>query len=306
MITVIGPVKFRPDGTGIVQAAFAQWQNGKQELVWPEGVRDGAAGVSRRRRSPSAERRRSVGRRRAPSRGGAGVEELRRRARRRRCQLHARGGRAGRRHGAERLGQDHALQPDRRGAATGCRPDPVRAATRSAGSRPHRVCGRGSLAPSSSSARSPACTALENVLVGRLYGRDRHGRRRPQRPRPNVSSRWSGWSGRGDVPAAQLTLIDRKRLELARALATGPELLLLDEFMAGLNPDRDRRRPWRSSGRCSAAGVTVLMVEHIVWALMDLCGRLVVLSAGEKIAEGAPAAVAADPAVHRRVPGRRA
>jgi branched-chain amino acid transport system ATP-binding protein len=90
--------------------------------------------------------------------------------------------------------------------------------------------------------------------------------------------------------------MDRKRLELARALATGPELLLLDEFMAGLNP-AETAEAMALIRRLLDEGLTVLMVEHIVWALMDLSRRLIVLSAGEKIAEGPPALVAADPRV---------
>jgi ABC-type branched-subunit amino acid transport system ATPase component len=90
--------------------------------------------------------------------------------------------------------------------------------------------------------------------------------------------------------------MERKRLELARALATRPELLLLDEFMAGLNP-AETAAAMALVRRLVAEGLTVLMVEHIVWALMDLAKRIIVLSAGEKIADGAPAAVAADPRV---------
>jgi len=105
-----------------------------------------------------------------------------------------------------------------------------------------------------------------------------------------------GLEARAHEPAARLTLIDRKRLELARALATSPRLLLLDEFMAGLNPT-ETATAMELVRDLVAAGVSVLMVEHIVWALMDLAGRIVVLSAGEKIADGPPAAVAADPNV---------
>src|SRR5207247_1841429 len=127
----------------------------------------------------------------------------------------------------------------------------------------------------------PGLTALENVLVGRLYGRARtttaealnEGRR---------LLRVLGLEARANEPAARLTLIDRKRLELARALATSPRLLLLDEFMAGLNP-METATAMELVRDLIAAGVTVLMVEHIVWALMDLARRIVVLSAGEKI-----------------------
>ena len=90
--------------------------------------------------------------------------------------------------------------------------------------------------------------------------------------------------------------MDKKRLELARALATSPALLLLDEFLAGLNP-AETASAMALVRRLVGEGITVLMVEHIVWALLDLSRRVLVLSAGEKIADGPPAAGAADPAV---------
>ena len=100
----------------------------------------------------------------------------------------------------------------------------------------------------------------------------------------------------GSRPCAQLTAMERKRLELARAIATAPHLLLLDEFMAGLNPT-ETAGAMTLVRELRSEGVTVVMVEHIVWALLDLSDRIVVLSAGEKIADGSPGAVAADPVV---------
>ena len=164
-----------------------------------------------------------------------------------------------------------------------------------AGMPPHRVCARGIARTFQLVRPFRELTARENVLVGRLYGRQ-HGSTAQAVTESDRLLRLVGLEERATVPAMHLTLVDRKRLELARALATAPEILLLDEFLAGLNPAEtasamDLIRSLRDQG------VTILMVEHIVWALMDLCGRLVVLSAGEKIAEGAPADVAADPAV---------
>ena len=138
-------------------------------------------------------------------------------------------------------------------------------------------------------------SALENVLVGRLYGRAR-GTTAEALAEAERLLALVGLENRAGVPAGQLTLIDRKRLELARALATSPQLLLLDEFMAGLNP-AETASAMMLIRRLVAGGLTLLMVEHIVWALMDLSRRLIVLSAGEKIADGPPEAVAADPAV---------
>jgi ABC-type branched-subunit amino acid transport system ATPase component len=162
------------------------------------------------------------------------------------------------------------------------------------GLRAHRVCAHGIARTFQLVRPFPGLTARENVLVGHLFGRSR-----ARAGSASEAERWLalvGLEGRGEVPAAQLTLIDRKRLELARALATGPSLLLLDEFMAGLNPV-ETGTAMALIRRLLADGLTILMVEHIVWALMELSRRIIVLSAGEKIAEGPPDAIAADPAV---------
>jgi branched-chain amino acid transport system ATP-binding protein len=163
-----------------------------------------------------------------------------------------------------------------------------------AGLAAHRVCAHGIARTFQLVRPFPGLSALDNVLVGVLYGRAR----RPVRADADAEQLLTlvGLDGRGDVPAASLTLVDRKRLELARALATRPRVLLLDEFMAGLNPT-ETETAMRLIRRLRDEGVTLLMVEHIVWALMDLADRLVVLSAGEKIAEGPPRAVAVDPTV---------
>jgi branched-chain amino acid transport system ATP-binding protein len=164
-----------------------------------------------------------------------------------------------------------------------------------AGMPPHRVCARGIARTFQIVRPFRDLTARENVLVGRLYGRARQGNAEAVAESDRLL-RLVGLEERGGVPAAHLTLIDKKRLELARALATAPEILLLDEFLAGLNP-AETATAMALIRTLQAQGMTILMVEHIVWALMDLCRRLVVLSAGEKIADGLPADVAADPAV---------
>jgi branched-chain amino acid transport system ATP-binding protein len=159
----------------------------------------------------------------------------------------------------------------------------------------HRVCARGVARTFQLVRPFTGLSALENVLVGCLYGADRRGLREAVSDGERLLT-LVGLDGKGHLRAHQLTLIDRKRLELARALATGPKLLMLDEFMAGLNPT-ETETAMGLVRRLSGEGLTLLMVEHIVWALMDLSHRIVVLSAGEKIAEGPPAAIAADPTV---------
>lgn len=164
-----------------------------------------------------------------------------------------------------------------------------------AGLAPHRICALGVARTFQLVRIFGDLTALENVLVGRLYGRERGSAARAVAEAERCLA-LVGLEARAEVPASQLTFIDRKRLELARALATSPHLLLLDEFMAGLNP-AETADAMALVRKLAARGITVLMVEHIVWALMDLSRRIIVLSAGEKIAEGPPEAVAADPAV---------
>jgi branched-chain amino acid transport system ATP-binding protein len=97
---------------------------------------------------------------------------------------------------------------------------------------------------------------------------------------------------RADTPAGSLTLLERKRLEMARALATGPELLLLDEIAGGLTESECQELVGTIKG-IRTAGTTILWIEHIVHALLAVVDRLVVLNFGRKIAEGDPAGVMA-------------
>ena len=166
---------------------------------------------------------------------------------------------------------------------------------RTNGLPPHRLCHRG-LARTFQLVRPfLGLTAEENVLVGLGYGRDRlTGTVARNKATELLTS--VGLEGHSNRLANTFTVMDRKRLELARALGTSPKLLLLDEFMAGLTPT-ETTAAINLIRQLQRAGLTVILVEHIVWALLDLSHRIVVLSAGEKIAEGAPASVAKDPHV---------
>jgi len=166
---------------------------------------------------------------------------------------------------------------------------------RTNGLAPHQLCRRG-LARTFQLVRPfLALTVLENVLVGLGYGREKLTGA-PAREKAAELLNSVGLEGRSDRLANTLTVMDRKRLELARALATSPRLLLLDEFMAGLTPT-ETAAAIRLVRELQRGGLTVVLVEHIVWALLDVSQRIVVLSAGEKIADGAPASVAKDPHV---------
>jgi branched-chain amino acid transport system ATP-binding protein len=163
------------------------------------------------------------------------------------------------------------------------------------GLAPHQICRRG-LARTFQLVRPfLGLTALENVLVGLGYGCARlSGAAARKKALELLGS--VGLQDRSSNPAHTLTVMDRKRLELARALGTAPKLLLLDEFMAGLTPV-ETTEAINLIRSLQAEGLTIILVEHIVWALLDVSNRIVVLSAGEKIAEGAPASVAKDPRV---------
>ena len=158
------------------------------------------------------------------------------------------------------------------------------------GLSPHRICAKGVARTFQLVRPFPALSALDNVRVGQLYGRT------PGQTDARKLLALVGLDAKVHARAADLTLVERKRLELARALATGPDLLLLDEFLSGLNP-AETAGAMGLIQSLVRQGLTVLMVEHIVWALMKLSRRILVLSAGEKIAEGSPETVAADPVV---------
>ena len=140
-------------------------------------------------------------------------------------------------------------------------------------------------------------SVVENLAVGAMFGarRERSMERAEERAREILED--VGLSARAGDFASELTLAGRKRLEVARALATEPKLLMLDEVLAGLTPSevneavamvRDLQEKYR---------LTVIMVEHVLRAVMQLCERIVVLHHGEKIAEGTPEDVSSDPAV---------
>jgi branched-chain amino acid transport system ATP-binding protein len=140
----------------------------------------------------------------------------------------------------------------------------------------------------------PGLTAASNVAVGALFGAG-GGERDLARARA-AAQRWLGFvglGGRAQQRADELTGPERKRLELAKALAMQPQLLLLDEVMAGLNP-AELAGIVELVRRIQAEGVTLMVIEHIMAAMMRLAQRIVVLHHGEKIAEGAPAQVASD------------
>lgn len=133
-------------------------------------------------------------------------------------------------------------------------------------------------------------TALENVTAGALFsGADGYTRREAERRAREVLAR-VGLEAKADQKAIHLTIIERKWLEIARALAGQPKMLLLDEFMAGLSTG-EIPRALELIRTLNQSGLTIVLVEHIIKAITSTCGRIVVLNAGEKLAEGSPAEI---------------
>ena len=161
------------------------------------------------------------------------------------------------------------------------------------GAKPHAICRRGLARTFQIVQPFVNLSALENVMVGAF---NRTGDVMAARQRALEVLDFVGLGARRDVLARELTLSDRKRLEMARGLATRPELLLLDEVMSGLNPT-EIEEIIGLIRRIHAQGVSLLIIEHVMRAIMALSQRIVVLHHGEKIAEGRPAEVARDPTV---------
>jgi len=152
---------------------------------------------------------------------------------------------------------------------------------------PHQICRQGIARIFQLVKPFHQLTTLQNVMVGRAYGKDPATNMRKAKEEVAGILNFVGLGNKIEVIASQLTMAERKKLELARALAAHPQLLLLDELMAGLN-SAETETAMDLVNKIRDSGVTVIMVEHIMKAVLGISDRIIVLNAGEKIAEGSP------------------
>ncbi len=140
----------------------------------------------------------------------------------------------------------------------------------------------------------PELSAIQNVLVGALFGNSEKISMREAREKAEMYLEFVGYPmNKLNYPVKNLNVVELKRIQLARALATDPELLLLDEVTTGLNP-KESNDAISLIQKIRDSGITILMVEHVMRVIMNVSDSIVVLHHGEKIAEGTPAEIAAD------------
>ena len=162
---------------------------------------------------------------------------------------------------------------------------------RISGLKPHQICRRGIARTFQAVKVFPNIPVQANVSLGSLFGTST-GMSAANAARESAELlEFVGLSQMGGMPAGELNLVNQKRLEVAAALATKPELLLLDELMAGLTPT-ETAEAMELVTRIRDKGITIFMIEHVMKAIMGVCDRIMVLHHGEKIAEGAPQEIA--------------
>jgi branched-chain amino acid transport system ATP-binding protein len=159
------------------------------------------------------------------------------------------------------------------------------------GFKPHQVCRTGVARTFQSVKIFGNIPVLGNVLLGSLFGTSTRMSSAEATREAMESLEFVGLSTLKAIPAKDLTLANQKRVEVARALATKPEVVLLDELIAGLNPT-ETAQAMELVTRIRDRGITIFMIEHVMKAIMSVCDRIIVLHHGEKIAEGVPQEIA--------------
>ena len=155
------------------------------------------------------------------------------------------------------------------------------------GLKPHQICRMGVSRTFQETKVFPNMPVLQNVLVGAFFGTPNLVSGASAAKEAAKALEFVGLSAMGATPVNDLTLVNQKRVEVARALATKPELLLLDELMAGLT-STEVSEAMELVTRIRDTGITIFMVEHVMKAIMGICERIIVLHHGEKITEGIP------------------
>ena len=167
--------------------------------------------------------------------------------------------------------------------------------TKISGLKPFAICRMGLGRTFQTAKNFPDLTVYQNVLMGAVFGKERI----PEKEAEEITGQvleFVGLTDSADKSMKDITLAFQKRVEVARAMATRPKLLMLDEMMAGLNPT-EVGDAMELVTRIRDSGVTIIMIEHVMKAIMSMCDRILVLHHGQKIAEGTPAEIAASPVV---------
>ncbi|MEW6666453.1 MAG: ABC transporter ATP-binding protein [Thermodesulfobacteriota bacterium] len=164
------------------------------------------------------------------------------------------------------------------------------------GLKPYQICRTGIARTFQSVKVFPNMKVLQNVMLGFLFGTSTGMSQKNATERAMELLDFVGLSARRGVLARDLTLANQKRLEVAKALATAPELLMLDELIAGLNPT-ETVEVMELAVRIRDRGICILMIEHVMKAIMTICDRIMVLHHGNKIAEGTPQEIASSKTV---------
>jgi branched-chain amino acid transport system ATP-binding protein len=170
---------------------------------------------------------------------------------------------------------------------------------------PHKICAKGITKTAQTVQSFPEMTAAENVLTSVMFNQKKYAGKTDALPRAQELLAFVGLGKeKFDLPAKKLNLVELRRIQLAKALATNPKLLLLDELLTGLTP-KESDEATELIKLINKQGVSVLIVEHIMRIIMGLCDRVIVLNHGEKICEGPPKQVVCNENVVKVYLGKR-
>ena len=170
---------------------------------------------------------------------------------------------------------------------------------------PYKICAKGITKTAQTVQSFPEMTAVENVLTSVLFNAKKNNGKIDALPRAQELLGFVGLNQeKFDLPAKKLNVVELRRIQLAKALATNPKLLLLDELLTGLTP-KESDEAIELIKLIHKQGITVLIVEHVMRVIMGLCDRVIVLNHGEKICEGTPKEVVCDENVVKVYLGKR-